>query len=109
MHAQEICGNNLEEDGDGYIYCYNSDCSGNVACDGAFSGKPVPTCQFTPVPVSDCNIGLTWLKNIAIPLNNGQVPVVAQESCLINTEAVELVTRINGIEALIVSYKRKTA
>lgn len=48
--AQESsCTNGLDDDGDGFIDCYDSDCALNAACDDIFIGNDA-TCSLTPPP-----------------------------------------------------------
>lgn len=35
-NGQEICNNGYDDDGDGFIDCYDRDCSYNIACQGSF-------------------------------------------------------------------------
>lgn len=45
--AQEICNNGIDDDFDGFIDCYDSDCSANAACDGFYIGQDV-LCEAVP-------------------------------------------------------------
>ena len=47
LFAQEICGIGTDDDGDGYLDCYDTECFGAVSCD-SFYGQPTPGCQFVP-------------------------------------------------------------
>ncbi|MFZ2905802.1 MAG: gliding motility-associated C-terminal domain-containing protein [Cyclobacteriaceae bacterium] len=48
--AQETnCTNGLDDDGDGFIDCYDSDCALNTACDDIFIGNDA-TCTLEPPP-----------------------------------------------------------
>ena len=40
--AQEICNNGIDDDNDGYVDCYDIDCSGNFACTSQLFGGAVP-------------------------------------------------------------------
>jgi len=74
--AQEICNNGIDDDGDGYIDCYDPDCSGNVLCNGSYIGLPTPACQFTPTPTT-FTMALKWNTNgTAAPMDNRQTPVI---------------------------------
>jgi gliding motility-associated-like protein len=46
--AQEICNNGIDDDGNGFIDCYDSQCSGNTDCNTFFYGKPAVNCNATP-------------------------------------------------------------
>lgn len=39
LMAQEICNNGIDDDGDGFIDCYDNECANNVVCDGLFIGN----------------------------------------------------------------------
>ncbi|MBK6263838.1 T9SS type A sorting domain-containing protein [Marivirga sp. S37H4] len=45
--AQEICNDGIDNDGDGFIDCFDSDCSGNSACDGFYMGNDA-SCEAVP-------------------------------------------------------------
>lgn len=47
LFAQEICNNGIDDDGDGFIDCYDADCSANQACEDLFLGNDA-ACQATP-------------------------------------------------------------
>ena len=75
--GQEICNNGIDDDNDGYIDCYDSDCSGNLLCDDAFLGSPVPNCQFEPLVDTSFSIKLEWETDSNLfPMDNRQTPIV---------------------------------
>lgn len=41
----EICNNGIDDDNDGYIDCFDQDCSGNTDCKDAFLWQPLEGCQ----------------------------------------------------------------
>jgi large repetitive protein len=45
--AQEICNNGIDDDGDGFIDCYDGDCANDNACDGSFLGNDA-NCEAIP-------------------------------------------------------------
>jgi hypothetical protein len=47
MKAQEICNNGSDDDGDGFIDCYDKDCSVSTFCKDFFLGEDAK-CQVTP-------------------------------------------------------------
>lgn len=77
LHAVEICDNGIDDDGDGYVDCYDPDCSGFVGCSGSYINVPAPNCQFTPTP-SAFQMAEKWRTNAAVaPMDNRQTPIVA--------------------------------
>ena len=68
------CGNGIDDDGDGYIDCYDADCEGNAACTGIV-GNPVPACQYVPPATSEFGLTLLWTSG-AGTMDNRQVAVV---------------------------------
>ncbi|MEM1000053.1 MAG: Ig-like domain-containing protein [Bacteroidota bacterium] len=74
--AQEICNNGIDDDLDGYIDCFDSDCSAFAGCDSAFLGGPVPGCQFSPTP-SAFSMAERWRTDATLyPMDNRQTPLV---------------------------------
>lgn len=47
LYAQEICNNGRDDDGDGFIDCYDSDCSASTFCKGFYLGDEA-LCEATP-------------------------------------------------------------
>ncbi|MEM6272749.1 MAG: FG-GAP-like repeat-containing protein, partial [Bacteroidota bacterium] len=45
--SQEVCNNGIDDDNDGFVDCYDSDCNGNADCSGSFIGQTA-TCQYAP-------------------------------------------------------------
>jgi hypothetical protein len=46
-HAQEICANGLDDDGDGFIDCFDKDCANQVVCTGGYVGNDL-LCEVKP-------------------------------------------------------------
>lgn len=46
-HAQEICDDGVDNDGDGFIDCFDSDCKDSADCDGFYIGNDV-VCEAVP-------------------------------------------------------------
>ncbi|MFZ6011699.1 MAG: FG-GAP repeat domain-containing protein, partial [Bacteroidota bacterium] len=46
-YAQEVCNNGIDDDGDGFIDCYDGSCSTDPACDGFYLGNDA-ACQVPP-------------------------------------------------------------
>ncbi|MDH4058989.1 MAG: hypothetical protein OEU76_09495, partial [Cyclobacteriaceae bacterium] len=47
VNAQEICNNSIDDDGDGFIDCYDGECASQSPCDGSFLGNDA-NCEVTP-------------------------------------------------------------
>ncbi|MBL4657500.1 MAG: hypothetical protein JKX73_05825, partial [Flavobacteriales bacterium] len=48
IHAQEICNNGVDDNGDGLVDCYDPLCDGTPVCNYYFTGKPVIDCKIIP-------------------------------------------------------------
>ena len=71
------CGDGIDNDGDGYIDCYDGECAGSAACDLAIVGKPVPDCSAVPSPSPVFSIKEKWRTNEAMyEMDNRQTPIV---------------------------------
>jgi len=46
-YAQEICANGIDDDLDGFIDCFDNECSNNVVCDGGYVGNDL-LCEAIP-------------------------------------------------------------
>jgi large repetitive protein len=57
--AQEICNNGKDDDGDGFIDCFDSDCSANSLCDGNYFGNDI-FCQAKPTAFPKFSMKLLW-------------------------------------------------
>ena len=73
--AQEICNNGIDDDGDGYVDCFDSECSGDPSCTG-YAGNPVPPCTYVPPPTSVFNLTLKYTTQAGVNMDNRQVPVI---------------------------------
>ena len=55
----EICGNGIDDDGNGLIDCYDGACVGEDVCDGFFVGREVQ-CEPTPTESPSFKMKLKW-------------------------------------------------
>ncbi|MFZ1617286.1 MAG: FG-GAP-like repeat-containing protein, partial [Flavobacteriales bacterium] len=72
VQAQETnCGDGLDNDGNGYVDCYDSNCSGSSACE--FVNQPTPPCQFVPAPAT---FKMQKIWSTSVSMDARQTPVV---------------------------------
>ncbi|MEM7039682.1 MAG: VCBS repeat-containing protein, partial [Bacteroidota bacterium] len=57
----EVCNNGLDDDADGLIDCYDPDCAGNAACNGAFFGQTA-SCTYVPA-MGDFEMVPRWITD----------------------------------------------
>jgi gliding motility-associated-like protein len=64
-NAQEICNNNIDDDGDGLIDCYDFECAHQGNCMDFFYGyEPIP-CQIKP-PVGPFGLVEVWRSTVQV-------------------------------------------
>ncbi|MEZ4772906.1 MAG: FG-GAP-like repeat-containing protein [Bacteroidia bacterium] len=77
--SQEInCGDGIDNDGDGLIDCFDTDCGGTPACADFYYGVPIPDCQFIPPANADTfEIELVWqTDDVSYPIDQRHTPLV---------------------------------
>lgn len=57
--SQEICNNGKDDDGDGFVDCFDSDCANSTFCDGTYLGNDI-ICQAKPTVFPDFSMKLKW-------------------------------------------------
>ena len=57
--AQENCTNGVDDDGDGFIDCYDGDCAGGPSCADFFYGNPI-VCKDEPTENPTFTMKLQW-------------------------------------------------
>lgn len=62
----EICNNCIDDDNDGFIDCYDPDCSGDTLCDAFFYGTPTPQCQYVPPVFQTLQIQEEWQSDATV-------------------------------------------
>ncbi len=73
--AQESnCGNGIDDDGDGFIDCYDGDCAANATCINSFIGVDKP-CQTPPPPTNAFGMKLAFSSPNQASLTLGVVVV----------------------------------
>lgn len=92
--AQEICDNEIDDDGDGLIDCYDPDCSGISPCEDFFIGQPAPSCEFSPPPITMIELmELFRTDHVAYPIDQRAGVYVGDMNC---DGIPDLVTRDNN-------------
>jgi hypothetical protein len=104
-NAQEICNDGIDNDGDGFIDCFDSDCSSNADCDGFYLGNDA-SCEAEPsqFPVFTLSLGykspdfvVNHLGRIAIgDLDRDGIPEIFTQSRYTNR-----IYALNGTDASI--------
>ncbi len=59
VNAQEICGDGIDNDGDGFIDCFDGDCASDTSCDGSYVGNDA-TCEVVPSSFPDFTMTLDF-------------------------------------------------
>lgn len=57
--GQEICNDGIDNDGDGFIDCFDKKCSNNAACSGNYTGNN-PACQAIPSSFPKFSMKQVW-------------------------------------------------
>lgn len=57
--AQEICNDGIDNDGDGFVDCYDSDCRGSSYCEDFFMGDDA-TCEAVPTEFPTFSMKKAW-------------------------------------------------
>ncbi len=56
-YAQEICANGIDDDLDGFIDCFDSECANNIVCDGGYVGNDL-LCEAKPAEFPKFSLAL---------------------------------------------------
>src|SRR4051812_15460465 len=56
---QEVCNNGIDDDGDGFIDCFDKDCSASSLCDDSYLGHDA-SCNVTPGKFPTFTMTLDW-------------------------------------------------
>ncbi|MCP4442099.1 MAG: hypothetical protein GY810_24580, partial [Aureispira sp.] len=74
----EICGNGIDDDGDGLIDYFDPDCPCNpLVCNGPMYNI-CSQCQFSPTPATSWQLNTTWESSIDINTSAALTPVVGE-------------------------------
>ncbi|MEM9325940.1 MAG: Ig-like domain-containing protein, partial [Bacteroidota bacterium] len=72
------CGNGIDDDGDGFVDCYDEDCFGSGECEGFIFGYPSPSCSFVPPPGQPFGLNKIWQTDPSVAkMDQRQTPLVA--------------------------------
>ena len=72
--GQEVCNNNVDDDGDGFIDCYDSNCANNSFCDGTFLGNDV-SCQAQPSEFPTFSMKRDWFSRNKTAVHFGRLAI----------------------------------
>ena len=99
-HAQEICGNGIDDDGNGLIDCYDPACAGSSACTGSFYGFPAYGCQYIP-PVGPFGIQQLWSSTVSVSTRSialvGDIDADGVTEVIVHNSAANQLYILNGI------------
>lgn len=79
MLSQESnCSDGIDNDNDGLIDCYDTDCGGTNDCFNFFYGVPLPDCRYIPPADADTfELELVWQTDSALyPIDQRHSPIV---------------------------------
>lgn len=62
----EICGNSIDDDGDGLIDCFDGDCSNSKECDGFYYGQGNPECSVKPDENAAFSMKEAWRSSVKV-------------------------------------------
>lgn len=98
--AQEICGNNIDDDGNGLIDCYDPACATNNTCSNFFYGYPAYPCQYIP-PVGPFGIQQLWTSTVAVSTRSialvGDIDADGTPEIVVHSNAANQLYILNGI------------
>jgi len=72
--AQEICNDGIDNDGDGFIDCFDGDCSENSACDGFYLGNDA-SCEAEPSAFPQFSLALGYQSSNDASLNLSRIAI----------------------------------
>ncbi|MEO1051549.1 MAG: gliding motility-associated C-terminal domain-containing protein [Bacteroidota bacterium] len=70
----EICGDGIDNDNDGFIDCFDSDCTSSTACDGNFLGNDV-VCEVVPSEFPTFSLTQEWASQNETANHLGRIAV----------------------------------
>ncbi|MDO8366895.1 MAG: FG-GAP-like repeat-containing protein [Saprospiraceae bacterium] len=64
IHSQSVedCNNGFDDDGDGLIDCFDTDCTCTAQCDSFYYNACIPDCHFRP-PCNPISLATKWVSN----------------------------------------------
>ncbi|MEM9835352.1 MAG: HYR domain-containing protein [Bacteroidota bacterium] len=83
LYAQvEVCNDEMDNDGDGLIDCFDPDCYGLAGCENFFIGQPAPDCEFTPPPIDMIElIELFRTDEVSFPIDQRAGVYIGDMNC----------------------------
>ncbi|ADR23160.1 hypothetical protein MATR_29910 [Marivirga tractuosa] len=110
-NAQEICDDGIDNDGDGFIDCFDGDCVSDAACDGFYMGNDA-SCQAEPseFPVFELALGTKSRNDVTTSLSSmalGDLDRDGIPEILTTNQYDDKIFLLNGDDAT-VKYERTT-
>ncbi|WP_375578872.1 VCBS repeat-containing protein [Marivirga tractuosa] len=73
-NAQEICNDGIDNDGDGFIDCFDGDCVSDAACDGFYMGNDA-SCEAEPSQFPQFTLELGYQSRNDASLNLSRIAI----------------------------------
>lgn len=70
------CADGMDNDSDGYVDCFDGECSTSPDCLGGSVGQPIPSCTAVPPPATSFGLSEKWRTPAANRMDARQVPVI---------------------------------
>jgi len=74
LKAQEVCDDGMDNDGDGFIDCFDGDCADNNACDGFYLGNDA-SCEAEPSEFPKFELSLGYQSRNDASLNLSRIAI----------------------------------
>jgi gliding motility-associated-like protein len=72
--VKEICANSIDDDGDGFIDCFDGECANEVVCNGGYIGNDL-NCEATPSEFPKFSLSLESTSENGTAIHLGRIAV----------------------------------